>query len=167
MIFILILMVGALLDGGNLLNIIAMGSGHVRPSILIVAVVFSAFHTHRQDAIRCAFTIGFFADLVSAAMGPHMIIYGLLGASLNGTSRIMNMRRVIHQGFIVFFAFLATEFPIAWLESWKTGQSRPHLFSAIAGTALYTAVFAPAIWMLLSSVWKRIYPRLDGRQSFR
>jgi rod shape-determining protein MreD len=167
MIFTLVLMVGALLDGGNLLNIIARGSGHIRPSILIVVMVFFAFHAHRQDAIRCVFAVGLVADLVSTTIGPYMIMYSIVGVALNGISRTINTKRFTHQSFVVFFAFLLTEFPAAWLEAWKTGQARGHLFSTVVETALYTALLAPAFWMFLSWVWKRMYPRLEDRSRLR
>jgi rod shape-determining protein MreD len=160
-------MVGALLDGGNLLNIIAMGSGHIRPSVLIVMMVFFAFHAHRQDALRCLFAIGLVADLVSMTMGPYMIVYGIVGVALNGISRTVNTKRFTHQSFVVFFVFLLTEFPVAWLEAWKTGQARTHLFSNVIETALYTALLAPAFWMFLSWVWKRMYPRPEDRSRRR
>lgn len=159
----LVLMVGALLDGGNLLNIIAMGSGHIRPSVLIVMMVFFAFHAHRQDALRCVFAVGLVADLVSTTMGPYMIVYSIVGVALNGISRAVNTKRFTRQSFVVFFAFLLTEFPAAWLEAWKTGQARTHLFSTVIETALYTALLAPAFWMFLSWVWKRMYPRPEDR----
>jgi len=167
LIFSLILLTAALLDAGNLLNVIALGSGHIRPSVLIVVMVFAALHTRRQDAVRCVFAVGFVADLVSASMGPYMIVYGILGTVLHGMSRAVNMKRFVHQGLVVFFALLLTEFPAAWLEAWKIGQSRPHLFSTVLGTAFYTAVFAPVFWMLLSGIWKRMYPRPKGHSRLR
>jgi len=160
-------MVGALLDGGSLLNIIAIGSGHIRPSVLIVMMVFFAFHAHRQDAIRCIFAVGLVADLVSTTMGPYMIMYSIAGLALNGVSRAVNTKRFTHQIFVVFFTFLLTAFPAAWLEAWKTGLARPHLSSTVIATAIYTAVLAPLFWMFLSWVWKRMYPHTEDRLRHR
>ncbi|MBM4102851.1 MAG: rod shape-determining protein MreD [Planctomycetes bacterium] len=165
--FTLVLLIGALFNGGSLLNFIAMGSGHIRPSILIVMMVFFAFHAHRQDAIRCVFAVGLVADLVSTTMGPYMIMYSIVGLALNGISRTINTKRFIYQSAVVFFAFLLTEFPAAWLEAWKMGQARTHLSSTVMETAIYTAVLAPLFWMFLSWVWKWMYPRPEDRLRLR
>jgi rod shape-determining protein MreD len=167
MLFSLVLFAAALLDGGNLLNAIALGSGHIRPVILTTVLVFSCLNSRRKDAVGSAFAVGFTADLVSAAMGPHMIIYGIIGVALNSISHIVSMKRILHQSLVLFLVSLLTQFPVAWLEAWKTGQVRSGLISITLGTALYTAVFAPVIWLALSGIWKRIYPHTEGRSRFR
>ena len=167
--FSLILLAAALLDGGNLLNGIAMGSEHIRPVILTTILVFSCLYSRRQDAIGYAFLIGFVADLVSETMGPHMIIYGIAGAALNQMSHTVSMKRLIHQSIVVFLITLLTQYPVAWLEAFKPGygHSRPHLFLTSLGIALYTAVFAPAIWFLLRGIWKQVYPHNVERSGLR
>jgi rod shape-determining protein MreD len=167
MLFSLILLAAALLDGGNLLNVIALGSGHIRPVMLTTVLVFSCLHSRRQDAIGCAFTIGFVADLVSAAMGPHMIVYGIAGAALNRISHTVSMKRFIHQGIVIFLITLLTQYPVAKLEAWKTGQGRPGLILISLGIALYTAVFAPVVWFCLRGIWKQVYPHADQRSRIR
>jgi rod shape-determining protein MreD len=167
MIFSLVLLAAALLDAGNLLNVIALGSGHIRPSVLIIVMVFCCLNARRQDAIRSAFAVGFAADLVSVAIGPHMIVYGILGALLNGMSRVVSMKRIVHQAIVVFLAALLTEFPVAWLENWKTGQAGYRHVSTVFGVALYTAIVAPAVWAILSGIWKKLYPQTEGRSRFR
>jgi rod shape-determining protein MreD len=169
MLFSLILLAAALLDGGNLLNGIAMDGGHIRPVILSIILVFSCLHSRRQDAIGYAFTIGFVADLVSETMGPHMIIYGIAGAVLNQMSHTVSMKRLIHQSFVIFLITLLTQYPVAWLEAFKPGydQNRPHLFLTSLGIALYTALFAPVVWFLLAGIWKRIYPHAIDRSRLR
>ncbi len=165
--FSLILFAATVLDGGNLLNLIALGSSHFRPAMLIVLLVFSCLHSRRKEAVICAFAAGFAADLVSAAMGPHMIVYGLMGIALSRLSHIMNMNRFIYQSFVVFIVFLLTQFPVAWLEAWKIGQLRPHLFLNTLGTALYTALFTSIIWLILGRIWKHVCPHIEGRSRRR
>jgi rod shape-determining protein MreD len=152
----LVLLAAALLDGGNLLNTIALGSGHVRP-----------VNSRRKDAVGCAFVVGFAADLASAAMGPHMIIYGIVGVALNSMSHMVSMKRIIHQCLVIFLVSLLAQFPAAWLEAWKTGQDMSGLVSITLGTALYTTVFAPVVWLVLHGIWKRIYPHAEGRSRLR
>jgi rod shape-determining protein MreD len=165
--FSLILLAAALLDGGNLLNAIALGSGHIRPVMLTTVLVFSCLHSRRQDAIGCAFVIGFVADLVSAAMGPHMIVYGIAGTALNKISHTVSMKRFVHQSIVIFLITLLTQYPIAWLEAWKIGQSRPGLLFISLGIALYTSVFAPVVWFCLRGIWKQVYPHAAERSRLR
>jgi rod shape-determining protein MreD len=167
MLFSLILLAAALLDGGNLLSPIALGSGHIRPVILTTILVFSCLHSRRQDAIGCAFVIGFVADIVSAAMGPHMIVYGIVGTALNKISHTVSMKRIVHQCLVIFLITLLTQYPIAMLEAWKTGQHRPGLILVSLATASYTAVFAPVVWFALGGIWKRIYPHTIDRSRLR
>jgi rod shape-determining protein MreD len=167
MLFSLILLAAALLDGGDLLNVLALGSGHIRPLILTTVLVFCCLHSRRQDAISCAFIIGFVADLASSSMGPHMIVYGVVGTALNRISHTVSMKRFIHQCLVIFLLTLLTQFPIAMLETWKTGQHRPGLFLVSLGIAVYSAVFAPVVWFALSAVWKRIYPYAQERSRLR
>jgi rod shape-determining protein MreD len=163
----LVLLAAALLDGGNLLNTIALGSGHVRPVMLTIVLVFSCLNSRRKDAVGCAFVVGFAADLASAAMGPHMIIYGIVGVALNSMSHMVSMKRIIHQCLVIFLVSLLAQFPAAWLEAWKTGQDMSGLVSITLGTALYTTVFAPVVWLVLHGIWKRIYPHAEGRSRLR
>jgi rod shape-determining protein MreD len=165
--FSLILLAAALLDGGNLLNAIALGSGHFRPSFLTILLVFSCLNTRRKDAISCAFAVGFTADLISEAMGPHMIIYILVGVALNHLSHSVSMKRFVHQSLVVFLVSLLTQFPIAWLEAWKIGHIRSGLILIALGTAVYTAVFAPVMWLALNKIWKQIYTHAEGRSRLR
>ncbi len=161
--FSLILLAAALLDAGQLLNVVALGGWHTRPCIMIVVLVFASLNTRPQDSIRCSFAAGFAADLVGWTLGPHMICYGIIGTLLSQISRTLSMQRPLHQAFLVFASYMLTELPAVWLESWKTGQERPDVFWITLSTALYSAIAAPAVWLVLKQVWGKMGKRPEGR----
>lgn len=162
-IFSLILLAAALLDAGQLLNIIALGSWHSRPCIMITVMVFASLNTRPQDAIRCSFAVGFAADLAGWALGPHMLCYGIVGTLLSQISRTLSMQRPLHQALLVFVSYLLTQLPAVWLESWKTGQAQPDMFWITLSTALYSAIAAPVVWLVLKQVWGKMGKRPEGR----
>ncbi len=161
--FSLILLAAALLDAGQLLNVIALGGWHTRPCIMIVVLVFASLNTRPQDSIRCSFAAGFAADLVGWTLGPHMICYGIIGSLLSQISRTLSMQRPLHQAFLVFVSYMLTELPAVWLESLKTEQQRPDVFWITLSTALYSAIAAPAVWLVLRQVWGKMGKRPEGR----
>jgi rod shape-determining protein MreD len=154
--FSLILLAAAILDAGNLLNIVALGSWHPRPSVLITVLVFVSLSARHNNAISGAFATGLTADIVGWLIGPHLICYGIFGMLLNSIGRVLDIRRPLYQAVVVFFAYLLTELPAGWLEAWKTGQERPDLFWKIFSTALYSAIVAPLFWWILSRIWGRM-----------
>jgi rod shape-determining protein MreD len=164
--FYLILLTAAILDAGNLLNIVALGSWHTRPSILITVLVFVSLSTRQNDAIGRAFAAGFAADLAGGGIGPHLICYGLLGMLLNSLGRVLSVHRPLFQAVLVFIACLLTELPAGWLEVWKTGQTRPDLFWKVLAISLYSGLVAPLVWWTLCQVWGKI-KRSDDRSRLR
>ncbi len=69
--FILLTAAVALLEAGNLLNLIAFGYGQVRPSVLLVLLVFTSLRAEPLEAIGLSFLLGFAADLSGPVMGPN------------------------------------------------------------------------------------------------
>ncbi|MBA4397356.1 MAG: rod shape-determining protein MreD [Syntrophus sp. (in: bacteria)] len=154
--FSLILLAAAILDAGNLLNLVALGSWHTRPSILVTVLVFVSLSTRQNDAIGGAFATGLAADIVGWLIGPHLICYGIFGMLLNSMGRVLDIRRPWYQAITVFFAYLLTEMPAGWLDAWKTGQAHPDLFWKVFSTALYSAIVAPLLWWILSQFWGKM-----------
>lgn len=153
LVFNSILLLAAILDAGNLLNIIALGDWHTRPSILITIMVFVSLSTRQNVAIGGAFAAGFAADLTGWLIGPHLICYGIFGMLLNSMGRVLSVHRPVFQAVLVFFAYVLTELPAGWLDTWKTGQPHPDLFWKVLSTALYSGLVAPLLWWVLCQFW--------------
>lgn len=150
--FIVILIIATLLEAGSLLNVFAIGGWTIRPSILITLLVYYSFSSRPRDAIICGFVIGFAADLTAPVMGPHMICFGLLGVLLNQSSQVILARRAIHKAMIVFAVYFVTESFSHWLGLLKDIPPQQNYYSILFFTAVYSAVFSPVTWSLLSAM---------------
>lgn len=162
MLFTLVILAGMLLDGGNLLNVFAVGGWHIRPVILISILAFASLNNRYSSAVVCCFVIGFAADIISGTMGPHTLCWGVAGTILNRFGRVLLMKRVVYQGLIVLVCYILTEWAAGGLTAWKTGQIQPHGAAAAVLTGLYSAFVAPAIWVMLLAVW----PKIQKRQGY-
>ena len=150
--FIIILLIAALLEAGNLLNVFAIGGWTIRPSILITLLVFYSFSCRPRDAIICSFVIGLVADLTGDVMGPHMICFGLLGLLLNQSNQILYAKRAIYKAIIVFAIYIIAETFSHWLGLLKGLDVKDSYYSILLFTAIYSALISPIIWSILSAV---------------
>jgi rod shape-determining protein MreD len=150
--FVIILLIATFLEAGNLLNVFAIGGWYVRPAILITLLVYYSFSCRPHDAIICSFVIGFAADLMGDAMGPHMICFGLLGLLLNQSNQILFAKRAIYKAMIVFAIYLIAETFSHWLGLLKGFGTKDSYYSIMLFTAVYSAIISPVIWSILSAV---------------
>jgi len=150
--FIVILLIAALLEAGNLLDVFAIGGWTIRPSLLVTLLVYYSFSSRPRDAIICAFIIGFTADLTAPVMGPHMICFGLLGVLLNQSSQVILARRALHKAIIVFAIYFIAETFSHWLGLLKGIPPQSNYYSILFFTALYSAVISPVAWSILSAL---------------
>lgn len=163
--FILVILAAAVLEAGNLLNLIAFGQGQIRPSILIVLLVFFSLRAEPEQAIAASFAIGLAADLAGPVMGPHTVCYGLAGSLLAQTQGFLSVRRPAFQILVVFVIALLAMLGSHWLAVVKTSQSSGFVFSALTGNALYSAAAAPVLWPLLNLLWNYLSIPKPGRSS--
>jgi rod shape-determining protein MreD len=163
--FIAILLIATLLEAGNLLNVFAIGGWTIRPSILITLLVYYTFSSRSREAIICAFAIGFAADLTAPVMGPHTLCFGLLGVLLNQSSQVILARRAIHKAMIIFAVYLVAETFSHWLGLLKDIPPQQNYYSILFFTAIYSAVFSPVIWSLLSALsgWSGVLEKRSDR----
>ena len=163
--FIILVLVASILEAGNLLNLIAFNQGQIRPSALIILLVFFSMRSHPDQAIFSAFVIGFAADLAGPVMGPNTVCYGLAGSLLAQTQGLLTVKRPVHQILVVFAAALLVSLSAHWLAMLKTSQTAPLSFSLLTGSALYTAAVAPVLWPLLNLFWYYLIKPLSGHSS--
>jgi len=167
--FFFVVLLLTLADAGNLLNMISVGALHIKPDLLLIAMVFFAMNIDATDAIATSFVIGFAADISGAVMGPCMITFGVLGSLISQLQKVVLMKRMIHQGAVIFFIALVAGAMVQLLTFFKTHEPIPNVYRMIAGGALYTAVAGPFVWMLLSrsALWLGARPHRRSRQTYR
>lgn len=167
--FTLLLAAATLLNSGNLLNLIAVGSLNIRPDLLLIMMIFFAVQADWRDGVIAAFIIGLAADISGVAMGPHVLTYGLIGAILAQTRRVVIMKRKRHQALSIFVIALIAGVMIQLLTWMKTGVLTEKFHWIVLGTALYSALAGPIVWWILSTLAplvfqpKRGFSRFTGR----
>jgi len=147
--FTLLVLVGALLEAGNLLNLIALGDWHIRPAVLIVLLVFFAMHCRPHEAIIASFIIGLGMDISGNQMGAYTLSYCLVGGLLNQLSDHFPTRRMFHQAVLILAVYLITAIIAYWLTVLKTGEHQDYAYQIFLLTALYSACIGPVLWTLI------------------
>lgn len=163
--FILLTLVGALLEAGNLLNWIAFGSGQVRPSILLILLVFSALRAEPLEAIGLSFLLGFAEDLAGPVMGPNTVCWGLAGSLLCQMQGLLNVRYSVYRIAVVLASALLLMAASHGLAVLKTEQAAVLHFRVLLGRALYTAALVPVLWPLLEYLWPFLKKPPSGRRT--
>jgi rod shape-determining protein MreD len=138
--FLVFILVLTVLTAGNLYNALAVSRLDVKPDVLLIAMVFFAVQCATPEAIATSFIIGFAADIAGAAMGPHMIAFGLLGSLMSQLQRVVLMKR-----------------------------SPQHVLKVVLGNALYSGAVAPVAWLVFNAaaIWVGYYPQRYRRMSYR
>jgi len=147
--FLILTLVGTLLQAGNLLNLIALGQWHIRPAPLIILLVFVAVHCRLREAVIASFLIGLAMDMSGHQMGPHTLSYCLAGGLLCQLSEYFPSRRMFHQAAMIFCVSLIAGTLAYWLGGLKTGEWQEFAYRVMFLTALYSACVGPLVWRFL------------------
>ena len=161
--FAIFLSLVAVLQASGLLDIIALPPLSSKPNLLLILLVFFAIHSNTSNAIITSFAIGFAADIsIGSIMGSQTISFGLFGTALAYLHRVIAIRKVHYQAFAIFITAFMT-LTLAHFLALLRGQANvSNVYSAILGTALYSAVVGP-IFFLLASWLMRIKTHRFGR----
>ena len=167
--FTIILVIVTLLNSGNLLNTISVGNLNIRPDMLLILLLFFGINCDATSAIIASFAIGFAADVSGLSMGPYIISYGIFGSLISQMRKVVIMKRMVHQSMAIFFTGVIAGGFAQILILFKTGEVALNLFVVLPGTALYSGIVGPLIWLLLSALseWLGIRKHHFGRLSSR
>jgi rod shape-determining protein MreD len=148
--FVVFICFVTLLQAG-LMDIVAVTHLRIKPDLLLILLVFFAVYCDSSEAIITAFTIGFAADVIGPAMGPHMISFGLFGTLLAYLCRIISIRKIYYQSLVIFIVGLLVGVSVCFLTFLKGQPISPDAYAVVFGTALYSSVVGPFLFLL--SVW--------------
>ncbi|MBN1456474.1 MAG: rod shape-determining protein MreD [Sedimentisphaerales bacterium] len=167
--FTILLLILTLLNSGNLLNFISLGSSNVRPDLLLIFLLFIGANCESNEAIIASFVIGFAADISGASMGPYMVSFGLFGSAVSQMRKVVLMRRMTHQALAIFVLSVIAGGLAELLGAIKLNTGTANIFSVILGTSVYSAVVGPLIWQLFSLLagWLNVSDKQYKRQSSR
>ena len=136
---------------------------NVKPDLLLILLVFFATYSNSTEAIITSFTIGFAADIISPAMGPQMISFGLFGTLLVYLHRVITIRRMHYQAIEIFIVGFLAGLLAHFLTFLKNQPTGPDVFAVLFGSCLYSAIVGPFLF-LPSAWWMRIkIHRFGGR----
>ena len=129
----------------GLADVVALAS--VRLDLLLVALVFFAVYYNTTEAIIASFAIGFGADLIGPAMGPHIISCGLFGTLLAYLHRVIAVRRMPYQGLVIAAVGISAGLLTIFLTYLKGLQNPPNTYAVLLGSSLYSAVVGPFLFL--------------------
>ena len=162
--FSIILLLTAIINTGDMLDLISVGSLHIRPDLLLILMVFFASNCGMFEAVIASFVIGFAADISGSAMGPYTVSFGLFGSLISQLRKVIITKGMLHQcGAIIATGIVAGGFA-HMLFFFKTHEVTANIHIALAGTAVYSGIISPFIWLGLSALsrWLGIHrPRLS------
>ena len=155
--FIVVLLLFMLVASSGLLDFISFGDYNIKPSLMLVVMVFFAINCETAEAIACSFAIGLAADISSSAMvmGPHTVSFGIIGTAISFLQAPIIMKRLIYQAICIFLSgLLAATMAEAMIYN-KSGFTL-NSFTVIAMTTLYSALIGPFVWMFLKAIFEML-----------
>ena len=143
--FTFVIILVAVLQASAAMELFSLTSLRIKPDILLILLVYFAVYCDSYDAVIISFALGFAADMTGMVLGPHIISYGIIGASAAHIKKMILLKSTGQQAMAVFVAGILAE-TVALLfmhlkaaELIKTGL--PEIFAA----ALYSAI----LWFLI------------------
>jgi len=167
--FLLVLLVATLLNTGNLLNMISVGSMNIKPDLLLILLLFFGIHFDVNEVILASFVIGFAADISGAAMGPYIISFGLFGSLISQMRKVVIMKRMVHQCTAIFTLCLIAGGLAQILILFKNHNTTSNVYMVLVGTAIYSGLIGPLVWFILLALqgWlqtrEHLFQRLPNR----
>jgi rod shape-determining protein MreD len=142
-----LILVAAVLQAGVLRHL------NFKPDLLLILLVFFAIYCNSFDVIITSFVIGFAADIIGTAMGPHMISFCLLGTLLAYLHGIVAIKRMLYQGLAILVVGLLAGL-LGNLFHFIKGEMTVS-YSVLFWACLYSAVVGPFLF-LPAAWWMRI-----------
>lgn len=152
--FLIFLAVIMLVSSSSLGDFISVGDYNIRPSLMLIVMIFFAINCEIYEAMICSFVIGLAADISSSAMviGPHTVSFVFVGTAISFLQGPVVMQRLVYQGICILLSgFVAATMTEAMIYKKLSGMTL-YSFEVIAMTVLYSALIGPFIWLVLKPV---------------
>jgi len=169
--FIILIAIFMLIASSSLLDFVSFGDFNIKPSIMLIVMLFFAVNCEPAQAIACSFAIGLAADIssTSMAMGPHTVSFGIIGTAISFLQGQLIMKNILYQAISIFAAgLLALTMAEAMIFNKLSGNTL-NSFPAILMVTAYSSLVGPFIWMLLKPLIKLVvieppnYTRITDR----
>jgi rod shape-determining protein MreD len=150
--FSILLLIITLLDAGRLLDVMSVGTLHIRPMLLLILLIFFAVRCDTEEAIITSFSIGFAVDITGSVMGPYMLSFGMLGSFISLFRKSELAQGMVYQFFLVLMIGGLSVMIAEGLIALKTGEASLQTFIAFGGAVVYSAVIGPFVWPIFGAV---------------
>lgn len=164
--FAVFILIVTVLQASMLLDFIAVTTLNIKPDLLLIFLVFFAIHCNTTDAIIISFVIGFAADISigpAMGMGSQTISFGLFGTALAYLTRVIAVKKYPYQALAIFITASLVATLVHFLSLLKGQSVVSNIFTTIMGTALYSALVGPFLFLL--AAWlMRIKTHRFGRR---
>ena len=149
--FAVLILIVTLLQAGLLAHL------SIRPSLLLILLVFFAIHCKSSDAIITSFAIGFAADIivVGSTMGAQIISFGLFGTLLAGLHQTIVIKKKPYQSLVIFIIGFLTAGLTYLLTFLKAEPASSNMYTELFWMPLYSAIVGPFLF-LPTEWWMRI-----------
>ena len=127
---------------------------HIAPNLLLILLVYLAIKCNTYDAIITSFALGFAADLISPAMGPHFLSFGLLGSALAHLRKVILLNNTQQQAGTIFIMGIATGITARVIAGFKGSAHSLDSLAIIFAAAMYSAIVYFLIKLLVEIVVK-------------
>ncbi len=147
--FTALVLIGTILQAG-VVDIAAVTAFNIKPDLLLIFLVFFAAYFNTFDAIIASFAVGFAADLIGPVMGPGMLSFGLFGTLLAHLHNIITVRKMPYQALVIFVTAFLVGLLTHLLNLFKGQHAAAATYAVIFGTAVYSALFGPFLFLPLA-----------------
>jgi rod shape-determining protein MreD len=147
----------------GMVEVISISRLNIKPDLLLILMVFFSLYCSKQEAVITSFTIGFAADIISSAMGPRIISFGLFGTLLSYLHGVITIRKMSYQSLVVFISGLLTGVTAHFLTYLKGQLTGADTYTVIFWTSVYSGFIGPFLF-LPTAWWMRIRTHRSGRR---
>jgi len=127
------------------MDVISITEQHIKPSLLLMLLVYFAINCNSYDAIICCFSIGLAADITGNLIGPYFISFGVIGTALTQVRKFILLKKTGQQAFAIFLTGISIYLLAIIIMKFKTSGSGAPTFANAAAVSMYSAI----LWFLL------------------
>lgn len=142
--FAFLITAAAVIQSSALLSTISLTDMRIKPDFLLILLVYFAINCDSYDAIICSFAIGFAADITGAAIGPHLISFGVIGTALAHIRKVILLKQTHQQAVTIFVMGILTYTIGSILMKFKVPSAAAGMFKIFA-VSIYSAI----LWFLI------------------
>ncbi len=136
--FAILVFVVMLLQTG-LVDVMAITDAQIKPDLMLILLVFFASQSNPMDAMISSFIIGLATDIITVAVGPHMIAFGVLGTVVSELRRFIVLRHALGLALATLAVGILAALFVVPLAQLKGQPLHPSLW----WEPLYSALLAP------------------------